>query len=481
MIPPNAPRETQDEAAVDSGEDSPWYVSVDPVRRYATLTFLRGSLVSLAITVGAGVLAVLFYIPGAASFLVRPGLSFAALRPIHTTFASAWIFLGGIAVVHHYLQDHGGATTSAERRRLLVQVSLWGLTGMGILVTLAMGISSGREYMGFHPAFSAAILLGWLLFAWNFFRAVGRRFWGRPVYVTMWGVGALLFIYTFLEQHVWLFKGVFNSPIVDLRLQWKATGTLVGSFNLLVYGTLYYVGEKLSGDKDYAYSKMAYALFGVGLLNSFTNFAHHTYHVPQSEVVKWISFIVSMTEALILIRIISDIARMSSRRKGDPFNSTRCFIVAAKWWTCAMLFTSLLLSVPPLNALVHGTHVVTAHAMGTEIGIDSMVLFAAVSWILSEVLTRRTGADAVLHSPRMRFLIVGLNVMAGALIVWLHISGIIVGYTRYQLLPPPEWLQSCNYYVFASAGCGTALFLFALVATWLRIAFGRNGRLTSPV
>jgi hypothetical protein len=297
----------------------------------------------------------------------------------------------------------------------------------------------------------------------------------------MWGVGVLFFLYTFLEQHVWLFKGVFTSPIVDLRIQWKATGTLVGSFNLFVYGTLYYVGEKLSGDEDYAYSKMAYALFGVGLLNSFTNFAHHTYHIPQSEVVKWISFIVSMTEAIILIRVMSDIARMSSRRKGDPFNSTRCFIVAARWWTCAMLFTSLLLSVPPLNALVHGTHVVTAHAMGTEIGIDSMVLFAAVSWILSEFLTRRTGADAVLHSPSMRFRIVGLNVMAAALIVWLNISGIIVGYMRYQLLPPPEWLQSCNYYVFVGVGSGTALFLMALVATWLRIAFGRNGRLISPV
>ncbi|MEE8155758.1 MAG: hypothetical protein V3T53_12470 [Phycisphaerales bacterium] len=113
-----------------------------------------------------------------------------------------------------------------------------------------------------------------------------------------------------------------------------------------MYGTLYSLGEKLSGDEDYAYSKMAYARFGVALLNSFTNFTFDTYHVPQSEVVKWTSFIVRMTEALILIRVISDIARISSRRADDPFNSTRCFIVAARWWTCAMLFSALRLSAP---------------------------------------------------------------------------------------------------------------------------------------
>ena len=30
---------------------------------------------------------------------------------------------------------------------------------------------------------------------------------------------------------------------------------------------------------------------GIGLLNSFTNYAHHTYHLPQSHVVKWVAFV----------------------------------------------------------------------------------------------------------------------------------------------------------------------------------------------
>jgi len=72
----------------------------------------------------------------------------------------------------------------------------------------------------------------------------------------MWGVGVLFFIFTFLEEHAWLLPDVFAAPIVDLRVQWKATGTLVGSFNLFVYGILYYVAEKLSGDERYAHSNL---------------------------------------------------------------------------------------------------------------------------------------------------------------------------------------------------------------------------------
>jgi nitric oxide reductase subunit B len=438
---------------------------VDATRRYATLTFIRGALVALAVTLVAGAGGVLFYLPGTAAWLMRHGIEFTVLRPIHTTFASVWIFLGGIAVVHRYLEDHAGPVDTAERWRLRFLVLLWAFAGLGILISLVAGVTSGREYMGFHPVFSIPILLGWLLFAWNFFRATWRDFFGRPVYVTMWGVGVLLFIFTFLEEHAWLLPDVFTAPIVDLRVQWKATGTLVGAFNLFVYGTLYYVAEKLSGDERYAHSNLAYALLAVGLLNSFTNFGHHTYHVPQSELVKWISFLVSMAEIVILARVVWDVAGLASRRVTRRFDPASFFMVSAKWWICAMLIAAIVISVPPLNSLVHGTHVVTAHAMGTEIGIDGMILFCGISWIF---------AERALRAPSgLRWPAVGLNLCAGLFVGWLYFSGAIVGYTRYQHLPQPTWLRDASPIVFVVAGVGTAVVLGMILTTWLRLAFRR--------
>ena len=446
--------------------------STDPIRRRATLAFIRGALVSLGVAMLAGISGVFFYLDPTAEFLEARGVSFQVLRPIHTTFAAVWIFLGGVAVVHRYLEDHAGQASNAERWRLRIQILLWLFAGVGILVSVAAGIFSGREYLGFHPAFSIPILLGWLLFAWNFFGATGRGFFNRPVYVTMWGVSVLFFIYTFVEQHAWLVPGVFaDDPIVDLRVQWKATGTLVGSFNLLVYGSLYYIGEELSGDKKLAHSKMAYALLGVGLVNSFTNFAHHTYHIPQSDLVKWISFVVSMTEAIILTRVVWDIAKAVSRRRAGAFDSTRHFLVSAKWWTGAMVTSAILISIPPLNTIVHGTQVVTGHAMGTEIGIDSMALFAAVSWMLGEIEVRRGRGGTVLHAPRMHFSAIALNFFAATLIIWLHLSGTIVGLYGYQGLAPPDWLASSSPLVFIGTGVGVASCMAVLLARWLGLAF----------
>jgi nitric oxide reductase subunit B len=117
----------------------------------------------------------------------------------------------------------------------------------------------------------------------------------------------LFFVVTFVEQHLYLIPSFFGNPVQDLQVQWKATGTLVGSFNLFVYGSVIYIGERISRDSSYGHSKIAYALFAVGLLNSFTNFAHYTYHLPQDHLVKWISFVVSMAEITVLCRAVYDV------------------------------------------------------------------------------------------------------------------------------------------------------------------------------
>lgn len=450
--------------------------AADPLRSYVTLTFMRGALVALCITLLGGFVAVLFYVPVTGEFFTKNRIDFTTLRPIHTTFASAWIFLGGIAIVHRYMQDHAGPVSKFEKLRIAIQVLLWAIAGGGIIITLALGMTSGREYMGFIPIFGLLIFLGWILFAWNFFSATWRGFWNRPVYVTMWGVAVLFFMYTFVEQYLWwLLPKVYDQPIVDLRFQWKATGTLIGSFNLFVYGSLYYIGEKITGDKNYARSNLAYALLGVGLLNSFTNFGHHTYHIPQSESVKWISFLVSMTEVLILARVVWDIARSISRSQTRPFNVTNFFMTAAKWWTTAMLSSAILISIPVFNSLIHGTHAVTAHAMGTEIGIDSMILFAGISWLIAEIIDRRNRSDdPPLHTAKVKWLAYGFNIAAAVLVVWLHISGVVVGYTRYHHQLAPTWLTESNWIIFAVAGTLTAVFMSLLLIGWLRIIFRRS-------
>jgi len=431
-----------------------------------TLTMIACAAACILLSLLMGALAALYYIPEFAARMREAGISLVQLRPLHTTFASAWIYLGAVTCVYAFL-FRDAPPTAAERLRAKLQLVCWGIAGLGVLVTLPLGITSGREYLGFHPVFSLFIVAGWLLFAYTFFRRMAPGFWGRPVYVYMWATGILLFLYTFAEGHAYLLPSVRGRPVVDLQVQWKSCGTLVAAFNQMVYGALIYVAERLSGDRRVGQSKKAFALLGIGVLNSFTNYVHHTYHLPQSHFLKWVAFLVSMLEILILVGVYRDVVAhlRKGRRSSLDFNVSVRFIELSKCWNLFLLTIALLISVPPLNALIHGTHVVMAHAMGSELAIDSYILFAVVAFLLTEIFPKREAAQAHLHTGTVRWTVRWLNASLAVLFALLLLSGLATGVTRYLGMPAPAWLSAFPY-AFATTGLCFAYFVVRLVLSW---------------
>jgi nitric oxide reductase subunit B len=340
------------------------------------------ALGACSVTLISGVAAALTYTDHE-PILRSIGLTLQHLRPIHETYAFAWVLLGGVTIVNFYLCRTFGPASLWMQRRVIWQNILWAVAGVGILVTLLSGWFTGREYLGYHPVFSVLILIGWLLFAWNYFEKVGISLRKRPVYVYMWSTAIALFAITYLEGHLYLFDFVSRRPVRDIAIQWKSNGVLVGSFNQLAYGSLMYLTGCIRGNDDYAYSRTAFALFCIGLLNTFTNYGHHTYHLPQSPWIHWISFVVSMLEMIILAKVFLDL--LALRRTVTARQDLRVpdlFVRSATIWTFLLLLLALFIAVPPLNALIHGTHVVVAHSMGSMIGINSMILWAALAYLV---------------------------------------------------------------------------------------------------
>lgn len=417
-----------------------------------TRALLWLSLGALGLALWGGLLSALYYLPASYPWLKRLGVQMHQTHSIHTSFAVAWIYLAALAFLHEIMHRHR-RFSRAERRRITVQLGLWTLAGVGIAVTLAAKIYSGREYVEYHPAFGVLILGGWALFAWNFLLRVWRGFWSAPVYVFMWTISCGLFVFTYAEQNAWRLLPFGRYAVADIQLQWKSLGAMIGSFNLLVYGISMYLGERISGNRAYAQSKMGFALFGVGLLNSFTNYAHHTYHLPQSALVKWIAFVVSMLEVVILTRALFDLLRPTGCATAEPTPTER-FLASAKWWSLGNLVLAILISVPPLNTLIHGTLVVVAHAMGSTIGIDTMVLFAAVSALLPAAQVER-------------WLVVGLNLSLGLLVAALAGHGLVKGYVRYLGLAAPAW-QGDLHVLFVIGGLCSAAIMLVLITRWAR-------------
>jgi len=419
-----------------------------------------------AATLVSGLEAALTYSDALEPAVRSLGLTLQHLRPIHESCAFAWVFLGGVTVVHFYLLRASGPPTAGMRRRLIAQTVLWTAAGLGILTTLSAGSFTGREYLGYRPLFSACILGGWILFAWNYFGRVGIRLRGRPVYIYMWTVAIPLFVIAFLEGHLYLFDALSDRPPRDIAVQWKSAGTLVGSFNLLAYGSIMYIAGCVRGDDRYAHSRTAFALFGVGVLNTFTNYGHHTYHVPQSAWIHWISFVVSMLEIVILLKVLLDLLGLRRATPvADDLRVVDRFARLATIWTSLLLLLALLISVPPLNALIHGTHVVVAHSMGSMIGIDSMILWAAFAYILRD-LARRPEA---LARRRVRAAVPLINLFLLVFLAAYLARGVAAGWARYAGPSAPDLSRLVQAFplVMVHAGLGLAAAVLWILGHWV--------------
>lgn len=419
-----------------------------------------------------GVLGAGFYnMSGAEKIL---GLTFQQTRPLHTGLVVCWIFLAGIAGAYYFLISTYKPTNGSFYRRARLSFILWILAGIGFIGGILSNHFTGREYIPFNPIVSLLILGGWICFAINFFKTVKFKTGDTPVYIWMWSVSALLFIWTFIEAHLYLLPSLGSTPLMDMSIQWKSYGTLVGSFNLLVYGCVYFVAEKLFNCPDKARSNLAFALFFVGVLNTFTNYGHHTYHLPQSPYIKWISFVVSMLEILIFAKACLDIVRSSNMLSSCGRSKTPALLfVFATIWTWAQLFVSILMSIPPINAFIHGTPVVTAHAMGTMIAIDSMMLWAVAYFVVSKTYPARA---ASLNRPSIQYWVVATNVFLFVFWGGIMLKGVSFGWERYtgQELFFTSVINQYYPAFFAIVGLGLTLATMSMIMPCFRVLLSRT-------
>lgn len=349
--------------------------------------FIISGLFLFAIGLFFGVTGTFQYVvPG----FLKSFLSFEKVRPMHVSAVVFWIIITAVGCVLHYLQEHLGRQL---RFPVLAKIQFWLFVSVIplIFISYLFGFFGGREYWEFHPILALPIIIGWILLLVNFIASL-KSLKNQPVYIWMWLTGIVFFLFTFLESYLWLIPYFRSNIIADMTIQWKSYGSMVGSWNMLIYGSSIYLMDKISGDKKYSYSKIGYLIYSLGLFNLMFNWGHHIYSLPTHYYVKYISYSVSMTELLLLGRIIYLWKSSLDTAKKYVYKTSYCFLIAADFWVFVMLFQAILMSIPAINLYTHGTHITVAHTMGTTIGINSMLLFAFVYDILGKQQLQKTNA-----------------------------------------------------------------------------------------
>lgn len=341
--------------------------------------FIITALISLFIGMSFGLLGGLQYIfPD----FIKEKLPFNAIRPLHTLFVVSWILLAAIGGIYYYLKTN---PTLKFYSNTLVKAHFWLfiITGIGIAFSYLSKNFAGKEYLEFPSYYYFPIVSGWILFGINYFKSMLSSFKTWPVYYYMWSTGIVLMIFHFTEAHLWLLPYFRDNFIQNIAVQWKAGGSYVGSWNMLVYGTALFVMEKISGESSYATSKKAFFFYFLGLTNLMFGWAHHVYMVPTASWIRYFAYVISMTEWVILFSIIYDWRKNLSQEKKIQFSIAYRFMILADLWVFLNIIVALLISIPSINLFTHGTHITVAHSMGTTIGINTLILFSSITYIFN--------------------------------------------------------------------------------------------------
>lgn len=311
-------------------------------------------------------------------------IPFNQLRPLHTTTVVSWIILTATGGLYFYISNLEKIKLFSKNLGRL-HLALFVLTGVGILYSLFSGKMGGREYLEFFPLLTIPILIGWVLFGLNYFLSLIKTVKNWPVYYWMWGTGLVFMVYHLSEAHFWIFNEIRGDFIKDLTIQWKSYGSFVGSWNLLVYGTVIYLMSKIKGDDSIGRGKTAFFFYFLGLTNLMFGWAHHTYIIPTQPWIRYVAYAVSMTEWIIFIHIVYNWSKSIPKEKKKLNFLTYKFIMASEIWVFLNLVLALFMSIPTFNYFMHGTHITVGHSMGTTIGINTTILFASVTYIISKL------------------------------------------------------------------------------------------------
>jgi len=334
--------------------------------------FISVGLISLLLGLLAGLLAGFQYV---IPEFIKETLPFTVLRPLHTLFVISWIFLAAIGGIYYYI-------IKGNQKLIIIHFWLFILTGIGITFSYLSKNFEGKEYLEFPSYFYFPIALGWILFGINYFKTMLHSYKTWPAYYWMWGTGIVFMIYHFTEAHLWMLPYFRDHYIQNITLQWKAGGSYVGSWNMLVYGTSLYVMSKISGDDSYANSKKAFLFYLLGLTNLMFGWAHHIYIIPNAPWIRYFAYSISMSEWIVLFSIIYDWRKGLSKERKATYSLAYQLMFLADIWVFLNLFLALLISIPSINLFTHGTHITVAHSMGTTIGINTFILLSSLTYIL---------------------------------------------------------------------------------------------------
>lgn len=357
-------------------------------------------------------------------------LSFGRLRPLHT---NAVIFaFGGSALfaTSYYIVQRTCKTRLFAP--YLAWFTFWGWQAIIIaaVITLPLGLTSGKEYAELEWPIDIAIALVWVAYAIVFFGTIIKRQTSH-IYVANWFFAAfiitiaLLHIVNSLSVPVGALKSysLFGGA-TDAMVQWWYGHNAVGFYLTAAFlGMMYYFIPVQVGRPVYSY-RLSIVHFWALIASYMWAGGHHLHY---SALPDWTQSL-GMVFSLILFApswggMINGVLTLSGswdKLRTDPI--IRFLIVALSFYAMST-FEGPMLSIKAVNAISHNTDWTVGHVHSGALGWVGMVTIGSIYVLLPRIYNK-----AKMYSTSLITLHFWLATTGTVLyIVALWISGITQG------------------------------------------------------
>ena len=414
-------------------------------------------------------------------------LSFGRIRPLHTNavifaFVGNGIFMG----VYYSLQRLLKARMWSDK---LSKINFWGWQFIIVcaVITLPLGITSGKEYAELEWWIDILITLMWVVFGWNMFATIlVRRV--KHLYVAIWFyiatfvTVAILHIFNSFELPISFMKSYsWYAGVQDALVQWWYGHNAVAFFLTTPYlGLMYYFVPKAAQRPVYSY-RLSIIHFWALIFMYIWAGPHHLLYTSLPDWAQSLGVVFSvmliapswggMLNGLLTLRGAWDRVRDDVMLK---------FMVVALTCYGMATFEGPLLSLKNVNMLSHFTDWTIAHVHIGGLGWNGMFTFGMLYWLFPKLF------NVKLYSKKManqHFWIATLGIILYA--IPMYVAGFVQGlmwqdFTPEGTLVNADFLKTVEalkpYYILRSLG-GLLFIIGAVMMFYNLVKTAKSGKL----
>ncbi|MBN8486505.1 MAG: cytochrome-c oxidase, cbb3-type subunit I [Burkholderiales bacterium] len=359
-----------------------------------------------------------------------PWLSYGRLRPLHTN-AVIFAFGGSVlfATSYHVVQRTCQTRLFAPGLAWFTFLG-WNLTIVLAVITLPLGITTGKEYAELEWPIDILIAVTWVAYAIVFFGTVGIRK-VRHIYVANWFFGAfiiavaLLHIVNSAEIPVTLTKSYSAyAGVQDAMVQWWYGHNAVGFFLTAAFlGMMYYYIPKQAERPVYSY-RLSIVHFWALIFTYMWAGPHHLHYTALPDWTQSIGMIFS----LILLApswggMINGIMTLSGawhKLRDDPILK---FLIVSLSFYGMSTFEGPMMSIKTVNALSHYTDWTVGHVHSGALGWVGLVSIGCLYHLIPRMFGRKAMYST--KAIELHFWIATIGIVLYIAAMW--IAGVMQG------------------------------------------------------